>query len=246
MCTSAAPGIRARFRFQLARDLVIGRDVAAHHLHVDGRGQPEVENLVGDVGGLEEEGDIRKLSVEPFAQPVGILRRGAVVFRLERNQDVAVAHAQRGIVAVSQVESAVGEPDVVDDGIHFAGGMVLRISRSIRTKSSLTLFQARPRRGARVQPHLPGIHRGEEVAADKTGQAQRAGDENRESGQHRSPMAEAPVEQAMVRLAHVLEPVIEKVVNGPDDPFPAGCFAVLRPARTTSPPAAAGSAPWSG
>ena len=44
----------------LLRDLVIGGGVAADHLHVDRRGQAEIQNLVGDIGRLEEEHHVGK------------------------------------------------------------------------------------------------------------------------------------------------------------------------------------------
>ena len=77
----------------LLRDLVVGGGVAAQHLDVDGRGQAEVQNLVGDVGGLEEEDHVGELLVEPLAQAVGVFGGGAVLLRLERDQDIAIADA---------------------------------------------------------------------------------------------------------------------------------------------------------
>ena len=43
----------------------------AHHLHVDRRGQAEIENLAHDIGRLEEEGQIRKLAVQQVPQARG-------------------------------------------------------------------------------------------------------------------------------------------------------------------------------
>ena len=48
---------------ELLGDLVTGFAIAADDLHIDGCGQAEVENLRRDVGGLEEEGHVRKLVV---------------------------------------------------------------------------------------------------------------------------------------------------------------------------------------
>ena len=93
----------------LARDFVIGRGVAAHHLHIDGRGQAEIQNLVGDVGGFEEKDHVGKPFVEALAQAVGVLGGGAVVLCFQRNQDVAVADAEGRAVAEGQVEAAVAE-----------------------------------------------------------------------------------------------------------------------------------------
>ena len=43
------------------------------HLHVDRRGQSEVENLADDVGGLEEEVEVGKLAVQARAQLADII-----------------------------------------------------------------------------------------------------------------------------------------------------------------------------
>ena len=75
----------------LPRDLVIAGRVAADHLHVDGRGQAEVQNLVGDVGGFEEERHVGKPLVQALAQLIGVSRGGPVFFRIQRDQDVAIA-----------------------------------------------------------------------------------------------------------------------------------------------------------
>ena len=63
----------------LARDFVIGGGVAAHHLQVDGRGQAEIQDLVGDIGGFKEKDHVGELLVEAFAKAVGVFGGGAVL-----------------------------------------------------------------------------------------------------------------------------------------------------------------------
>ena len=75
------------------RNLVVGGGVAADHLDIDGSGQAEVQNLVGDVGRLEEEHHLRKFLVQAAAEPAGILGHGTVFPGLERDEDIAVADA---------------------------------------------------------------------------------------------------------------------------------------------------------
>ena len=55
----------------------------------------------------------------------------------------------------------------------------------------------------------------------KRRQAQRAGDEEREAGQHRRAMIEAPVQQRGVGGAHQLEAPVEQVVHAPDEALAA-------------------------
>ena len=102
-------------------DLVIAR-IAAHHLQIDRRGQAEVQDLVGDIGRLEEKRDLRKFLVQVLAQLDGVLGGGAMVVGLERDQDIAVAGSQRGDIAEGQVETAEWDADVIDDGVDFARG----------------------------------------------------------------------------------------------------------------------------
>ncbi len=60
MWTSTAPGMAAICFMQLRGELVVAL-AAAGDLEIDGRGQAEVEDLVGDVGGREEEGAVGEL-----------------------------------------------------------------------------------------------------------------------------------------------------------------------------------------
>ena len=128
--------------------------------------------------------------MQALAQLVGVLRGGTVLFRVEGDQNIAVGHAERGVIAEGQVEAAVRNADVVDDGIdlprrdHFAD-LALDVG-----EDHLGLLQARAGRSARVQAHLAGIHRGEEIAADQRSQAKRCRDE--EAERIRAPARDGP------------------------------------------------------
>ena len=61
-------GNRRHLLFQLPGDLVIAFEVAPDHLDVDRRRQAEVQDLVGDIGGLEVEAAIREFLVEALPQ----------------------------------------------------------------------------------------------------------------------------------------------------------------------------------
>src|SRR5207253_10528472 len=74
---------------QLAGQPRVRGDVGAAELHVDGRGQAEVEDLRDDVGRLEEELDAREAPRQLGAQVRDELRRGIVAFA-QRQQDLAV------------------------------------------------------------------------------------------------------------------------------------------------------------
>ena len=55
-------------------------------LHVDGRGQTEVQNLPDDVGGLEEKRQVGIELRQAAAQLAHVFPGGAMLARLERNQ----------------------------------------------------------------------------------------------------------------------------------------------------------------
>ena len=68
-------------RGDLAGQRVVGGRVGerADHLHVDGRGQSEIEDLAHDIGRLEEEGEVGKLAVQAQAQIADVAPGGSVL-----------------------------------------------------------------------------------------------------------------------------------------------------------------------
>src|SRR5437899_2964842 len=83
------------FGGDLAREFVIGRSVASQNLDIDGGWKAEIQDLVGDVGGLKEKDQIGKFFVEAFTQAVGVLGGRAVRFALQATQDVDAADTKR-------------------------------------------------------------------------------------------------------------------------------------------------------
>ena len=204
--------MRFTFAGDLPRDLVIRRRVARHHLHVDGRRQAEIQNLVGDVGRLEEEHHVGELLVQALAQPVGVLRGGAVIFRFSEIRMSPSLDAERRAVAERQVEAAVGNPDVVDDVL------------DLRAAESPAGSRPRsPRRSARSSPGACPPERARAVASARNPRSgrsrarsaapgQRPDHKQREARQHRRAMIQAPVQQRRVRRAHQLEAPVEDPV----------------------------------
>jgi len=148
---------------QRGRERGVGVDVVAGELHVDGRGQAEVQDLRDDVGRLEEELDAGEAPGQFAPQDRDELRRGLVIL-LQRDLDLAVQRADRAGVAVRQVDAGVGHAQVVqhclqlvgrhqfaDRGLDFVGG-------------ARGFLDARAGGQAHVQAHLAGIDGREEVA----------------------------------------------------------------------------------
>ena len=184
---------------KLLRDAITRGGIAAHHLQVDGRGDAEIQNLVGDVGGFPEERDVGKLLVQVLAQAVRVFGDGSVILRLERNQDIAVIRTDVGAVAVRQADAAEGDADVIQDGIDLRGRNHAPDFGLDIGEAHLALLYPRAHRQAGVQAHLSGIDRGKEIAADERDQRHRADHEDTETGQHQGAVIERPVQQPRIR-----------------------------------------------
>ena len=241
MCTSAAPGIAATCCREPLRDLVVGRGIAADHLQVDRRGQAEVQDLVRDVRRLEEEHHVRELLVQPLAQPDFVLAHRPVALAIERNQNLAVGRRDVRHVALREAAPGVRDPDVVEDGVDLAGRQ--RVANLLLDvgEPELGLLDARSRRRARVQPHLPGVHVGEEVAADHRDQQQRSERHRQNPISTGARLAERQVQQAHVAIAQPLEQPVHAAMEAPEKPRAAVPAGVVQP----RPRCAAGSAPSS-
>src|ERR1019366_2409872 len=105
----------------LTRQRVIGDGVARQHLDINGSRQSKIQDLIGDVGGFKEKDHVGELLVEAFAQAAGVLGGGAVLIGFEGNQDVAVAHTERRVVAEGEIEAAIGDSNVVDNVFDLSG-----------------------------------------------------------------------------------------------------------------------------
>ena len=129
MCESTAPGTcwisfstlraRARLPFTFVPD----------ELHVDRRGQAEIQDLAHDVGGLEEELDAREIAAAASARSCrDVIRRSAWCSGVQRDEDVRVGRADGAGVGVGRVDAAVGQADVVEDARRVRpSGISLRI-----------------------------------------------------------------------------------------------------------------------
>ncbi len=192
MCTSAAPGIAATCSPQPLRDRVVRRGVVADHLHVDRRGQAEVQDLVRDVRRLEEEHHVGEFLGQPFAQQDFVVAHGPVPLAIERDRE-----SPRRSRRCSARRPGRGCP-------RRSGSRCCRGWCRSRPPAGCREFPARRRRsGASVSSiRVPGgmracrrmragVNVGEEVAADHRHQQQRAERHRHEPDQHRRPRAGA-------------------------------------------------------
>src|SRR5580704_1950618 len=180
-------------RLQLPGDLVIRLCIAAGYLHIDWRRQTEIQNLISNVGGFKEEHYFRKFFVQTLAESLGIDFTG-LVLGCERNQNVAVARSDGSIVAESQVETAVGQSDIVQNGIQFlawynASDLPLDVG-----KDHFGFLDPGSSRRARMQADLTGIDGGKEIASNQKNQPERTKREDHKAEERRSAVFESPVE----------------------------------------------------
>src|SRR5205807_7784318 len=90
---------------QFLGDTIVFRLVAAYYLHVNGSGQPEIQDLVGDVGGGKEKRLIGEFFRKGRSQLAHVAPSGMVVLP-ERDQDVPIAGSNSGAVAKGQIDPA--------------------------------------------------------------------------------------------------------------------------------------------
>src|SRR6185369_12179495 len=98
---------------------VVAGIVGTGELDIDGSRSSEVENLGNDVSRLEEELDARKLSRQ-FATKLADVLFGRLVLFVESHEDLGIGGADGAGVAVGQIDSAVGQTDVVENRLCFA------------------------------------------------------------------------------------------------------------------------------
>jgi hypothetical protein len=132
----------------------------------------------------------------------------------ERDQDVGVAGADRCGVAVGQVDAAIGQPDVVDDGdqlVAWDGGADHLIDLVAQPGGLLDAGTGAP---PQVQLELAAVDLGEEILAQprqQDGHGEQAGAE--EARQEPGTARQAGGEETPVAAAQPLEPPLEALLE---------------------------------
>ena len=84
----------------------------------------------------------------------------------ESDEDVGIAGPDGSRRAVGEIDTAVGQADVVDDALHFLRRNHLADQGLHVIAQSGCLLDAQPGPRTQVQLDLPRIHHGEEVLAE--------------------------------------------------------------------------------
>ena len=171
---------------------------------IDGGRLAEVQNLVDDVGGLEKElqqGEAPRQIASHLCHEVG--RRGMLFF--EGNEDFTIHWSDCRRIAEGDVHAAIGQPDIVEDGVDLVFADDLADGMLDVAEIGLRLFDPRSRRRPHMQAHLPGVHLREKIPAQHGKQHERGHhqDDEKTDAWHRP--RESPGQSVAVAGAKALE-----------------------------------------
>ena len=182
------------------------------HLHVDGGGRAEVQDLADDVGGQEGEGRTGEVPGQLFAQRLDETGGRAVAF-LQRDQDIAVLRADAAGVGIGAVDAADRQADIVDDGVELVGGNDPADAVLDMVEQRRRLLDPGADGRADVEADLPRIDRGEEIAAQHRHQRERHQHHDHEADDEGPPPGEGEGEQPGIIAPHRLEPALETMLE---------------------------------
>jgi hypothetical protein len=195
---------------ELLRELV-GRLVVAGRaddLHVDRRGEAEVEDLRRDVGRQEEEGRVGVGGRELGPELAHILGRRPVL-RLQRDEDLSVSRRDGSALAEREVDAAVRRPEDVEHRRDL-GGRDDRLDRVLDPcEALLALLDPGARWAADMELHQAGIDGREEVTPDEREEGEREANEREEGPDRDLATGEGEGEEAAVSAPHALEAALE-------------------------------------
>src|SRR5208282_3988078 len=140
-------------------------------------------------------------------------RRRMVMFRIESDQDLRIAGANRSVRTVGLVDAGIGQTDVVENRLQF-------ILRNLLPQDALDLvaeprrfFHPQPGTPAYVQAQLPRIHLWKEVLSQKREYPEREHAEDQKEKHERSAMLERGFQQLLVAPAEFFELALESTLE---------------------------------
>ena len=108
--------------FDLARDLIVPRGIAADHFDVDRRRQSKIQDLAHNIGRLKEECGLRKFTRQHFAHLAHIVPRiAALAILIQGDENFPVERSDSGGVRVGQADRNRRNADIVENGVHLIG-----------------------------------------------------------------------------------------------------------------------------
>ncbi len=199
-----------------AGDLVVA-GIVALYLHVNGRGQPEVEDLRHHVGWLEEEGEVGKLLLQLLPHLLHVLFGGTMMLRVECDQHLAIGAADGRAIAEGVVEGLRCKSDVVHNQIDLVDRNDLANLVFDFAELNFGSLDARAGLCPDMQLDLTGVDRGEEVPADKRQQQECRGHDRNRCNQRRLAMMQHSAERIGIPLLHPEVALVEAIVDSAED-----------------------------
>src|SRR5260370_32133491 len=142
--------------------------VHAGDFHVDGRGCAKIQDLRHDVRRLKEELHAGKTLRKFFAQFVDVRASGLSALLLELDKNFRVGAPDGAGVAVGEVDAAVRQADIVEDGGEFVLRDGFADDAVYLVGEARGFLDAQTGAGAHVQANLSGVNLGKEIATEKT------------------------------------------------------------------------------
>ncbi len=203
---------RAGNFFDLLRELhgdgMAGGLIASDDLHVERRGQTEIQRLAYDVRRQKIKSRAGKLTVQPLAQLADVIFRRRVA-GFELHEYVRVSRPDDAAGIVTQIDRGIRNADVVENAGDFprrnfrANGMV------DLTGQPLGFLDARAGVRADVQQKLSGIHRREKIPAEH--RRQQPGRDAKQEKEHckRPAMFKTAFQQGAIATPKTVEAVFK-------------------------------------
>src|SRR5215470_5480649 len=110
-----------------------------------------------------------------------------MMFRRQAHQDVGVRSPDRRRVAIREIDSAVWQPNVVDNRAHFLLWYLFANRVLYQISQAGSLLDARPGRRPQVKFELTAIYRGKEVLPQPRHQSDQREHTNREEAEQKHP-----------------------------------------------------------
>ena len=100
----------------LLGNCVIGVQITAHNLDVNGGGQAEIQDLADDIGRLEKKLGSRKVERKIFAQLLNVVYGGMMMLLIQRDEDLGVRCANGSAGAIGGVNRTERQTDIIENG----------------------------------------------------------------------------------------------------------------------------------
>ncbi len=215
-------GHPVQFLQQIIREYAVGRHIESDDLHIDGRGQAEVQYLGNHVSRQERERRRRIGCPEPGAQHAYEVRGGLMAL-VEIHEYIGIARTHRRRGAVRQIDAAVGKSQIVDD----VRNLILRDHFADRCLDRVAerggFLDAGAGARAQMQLDLAAVDGREKILAESRQRSERKGQQGggghraQEDGRETRTAVQGGSQQRAIPFAHLLEAAFESLLKSREE-----------------------------